>query len=171
MNNPLSFIVKVTIRVFVFLLLIYLIVAGLSIFVDNNPTAITVLGLKQSLQSIVGDIRIISKNAYDFLKPFLQLVLILVILQWILEKLGINFQQGNFKVNSNVQTVIALIVVIAFALAALSGSEGTAALKDIALVVVGFYFGTNKKLLERQNIKDEDVLVAKKDDSENQAGD
>ena len=48
----------------------------------------------------------------------------------------------------NVQTIIALVVVVAFSLAALTGIEGVADLKDIALVVVGFYSGTKKKSLE-----------------------
>lgn len=61
----------------------------------------------------------------------------------------------------HVQALIAGVVVFAFAIAAISGQvEGANALKDLALVVVGFYFGTK--------IKDgEDVRWLKKDGKEN----
>lgn len=49
------------------------------------------------------------------------------------------------------QTIIALVIMVAFALAALSGIEGAAMLKDVALVVVGFYFGTQKRTNEIVN--------------------
>lgn len=51
----------------------------------------------------------------------------------------------------NTQTLIAVIVVGAFAAAALGGlTVGLGALKDVALVVVGFYFGTQRRTIDIQ---------------------
>jgi hypothetical protein len=47
-----------------------------------------------------------------------------------------------------------LIVISAFAIAALAGLDGAGSLKDVALVVVGFYFGSQRRRTEIQTDKD-----------------
>jgi hypothetical protein len=46
---------------------------------------------------------------------------------------------------ANVQALLAIVLILAFAVSAIGGVGDTSALKDIALVVVGFYFGTRKR--------------------------
>ena len=46
---------------------------------------------------------------------------------------------------ANVQALLAVVLILAFAVSAIGGVGHTSALKDIALVVVGFYFGTRKR--------------------------
>lgn len=46
---------------------------------------------------------------------------------------------------ANIQALLAVVLILAFAVSAIGGVGDTASLKDIALVVVGFYFGTRKR--------------------------
>lgn len=79
----------------------------------------------------------------------LQLIIILIILAWALDRFGIRFSSIEAKVEWNTQSILAMVIVVAFALAALGGMDrGATLLKDLALVVVGFYFGTQRKMIE-----------------------
>jgi len=85
----------------------------------------------------------VSEEAWEFGRPILQLVAILLILNTALERLKIDHVAWTSSLwGKDVRAAIALLVMIAFALASLSGAAaGLDALKDVALVVVGFYFG------------------------------
>lgn len=100
------------------------------------------------LRSIADDTRLLGLSVFEFVRPFLQLVIILIILEWLLNRFGLSLTKEAFKLDWNIQTIIALVVIIAFSLAALSGVAGAGMLKDVALVVVGFYFGSQKKTFE-----------------------
>ena len=89
-------------------------------------------------------VAMISGEVWNFGRPFVQLVIMLLILEWLVGKFGIKIIPENFKLDGSVQTVIALLVVSAFCLAALGNIPGMGALKDLALVVVGFYFGSHR---------------------------
>ena len=54
--------------------------------------------------------------------------------------------------------MIALIVIGSFALTAFLNFEGATLLKDVALVVVGFYFGTRVKVDENVNAAAETAI-------------
>lgn len=47
--------------------------------------------------------------------------------------------------NTNIQALLAIVLILAFAVSAIGNVGDTSVLKDIALVVVGFYFGTRKR--------------------------
>jgi hypothetical protein len=84
-----------------------------------------------------------------FIKPLLQLGILLYILIAAAERLG--FQTNAFtgalkEVPINVQAFIAVVIIVSFSIAALAGVGDVSALKDIALVVVGFYFGTRQRV-------------------------
>src|SRR5438552_2103306 len=49
------------------------------------------------------------REAWNFVRPFLQLVLILIILDWMLGKWGISWQSTLRGITWNVQTIIALL--------------------------------------------------------------
>jgi hypothetical protein len=82
----------------------------------------------------------ISSQVWGFGRPIVQLLVILAILGVILERFNLDIRA--LTASADVRAVLAVGVVLAFSLAALSGSEGASLLKDVALVVVGFYFGT-----------------------------
>jgi len=140
-QNPLRLILNTTIIIFVILLILYI---SARVALTNDWDA----NREELFQSIANDIRLLALSVFDFVRPFLQLVIILIILEWLLNKFGITLNQGITKFEWNVQTTIGIVIIIAFALAALSGVPGAAMLKDVALVVVGFYFGTQKKINE-----------------------
>jgi hypothetical protein len=60
---------------------------------------------------------------------------------------------NNFR-STSIQGIIAVIIVGSVAIVALwqGGEQGLAPLKDLALVVVGFYFGTRRSEVEAEAI-------------------
>ncbi len=123
---------------------------------------------QQTYQEIATLLMGMGRGGWDFVRPFMQLVLILIIVDWILGKWGISWQSTSLGITWNVQTIIALVVVGAFAIAAMGGLGGVGALKDLALVVVGFYFGTQQKSVEMQTGADK-VTVVEEHESERKA--
>lgn len=113
--------------------------------------------LRQQLPSIAGELASIAEALWEFSQPFLEIFLILAILDWLISKINILNIQTKRSLNNFVldtQTLIALIVTGGFTIAALTGNDsGAGLLKDLSLVVVGFYFGTqrqNMTIRERQ---------------------
>jgi hypothetical protein len=90
-------------------------------------------------------------SVIGLLSPVVQFGLIIAILIFAAQRLGLVAPAGQFTIfeassSYNIQAVIAFIVVGAFSLSALTGlSSHVGDLKDIALVVVGFYFGTRRR--------------------------
>jgi hypothetical protein len=83
----------------------------------------------------------------SFLAGPITLALVLLILQSVAERMGFRFDGfaiKGFSLGANVQATIALIIIGSFAVSALAGVGQIGPLKDIALVVVGFYFGQRK---------------------------
>jgi len=144
MPSSLRWIINSTIILF-FLFLIAYVSLQIASIVDQNADH------KQMYNLIAQQLMIIAGGAWGFVRPFLQLILVLGIVDWILGRWGISWQSNSLGINWNIQTIIALIVIGAFAIAALGGlSEGVGTLKDLALVVVGFYFGSQRKSIEMQ---------------------
>ena len=129
-------IIKAAVGIFLFLLLVYIGAQILTYFYPQNNAL---------WERFSNTISFISAETWNFKRPFLQLIIILLILEWLLAKFGIKLIPEQLKIDLNIQTVIALIVVVAFCIAALGNIPGMGALKDLAFVVVGFYFGVNKK--------------------------
>lgn len=144
-KNPLRLVVNTTIVVFIILLFAYVSAQVALTALSNDSENSKRIELLRTLSE---NIRILSIFAFDFMRPFLQLIIILVILEWLLNKFGLSLNRNTIKFDWNVQTVIGVVIIIAFALAALSGIPGADMLKDVALVVVGFYFGTQRKTNE-----------------------
>ena len=106
---------------------------------------------------IVSDsIKNVAGQAWDFSKPLLQLLFVLAILELILIRTGVKIDLREFRLNWDIRSLIAVIVVIGFVFAALSGVSGLSSLKDVALVVVGFYFGgLSQKYIDDSPIKED----------------
>jgi hypothetical protein len=86
-------------------------------------------------------IETIASEAWKFFRPILQLIIILFIIEWIAKRAGFKLDLSNIEINKDVRSLLAIIIVIAFSLAALSGSPSSGALQNVCLVVIGFYFG------------------------------
>jgi hypothetical protein len=86
-------------------------------------------------------------TVWRFLSPLLQLIIVLIILHWFLARMGIDLTLNNAVFDLNVQSVLAFLIVGTFCISTLIGYtiEG---LKELSLVVVGFYFGTRARLRE-----------------------
>jgi hypothetical protein len=69
------------------------------------------------------------------------LALILLTLEAATKRLGIDWSLKSFKIMWDIRALIAAFVVVTFCIAALGGSNATETIKDVALVVIGFYFG------------------------------
>jgi hypothetical protein len=104
----------------------------------------------------------IGSMGWSFISPILQLLIVLVIIDWLLTKWGITIGSSSFHIDWNVQSIIALVVVCAFAISALGGIiSGTSALKDVVLVVIGFYFGIQKKSSANNQGESDESISAK----------
>ncbi|MCF2443624.1 hypothetical protein L0657_06625 [Dyadobacter sp. CY345] len=146
--------------IFWVLLFLFLIFKGLELFIkaDNNINLDKEYG--EMFSELGQSITNLGEEIYSFLKPFLQLALILVLVDWILSKLGIRFDtSSSFKLEWNVQSLIAIIIISGFTIAALAGVNYADSLKDLALVVVGFYFGAQKRYSEYVSGTDKITLI------------
>ena len=86
----------------------------------------------------------------SLISPAIQLGLILSVLIYAARAIGFGsldtaarLRDSNYSFN--VQAIIAIIVIGSFSISAISGLGQTSDLKEITLVVVGFYFGTRRK--------------------------
>ncbi|MCP1384431.1 hypothetical protein [Runella salmonicolor] len=141
-TNPLREIFGYSKGIFWVLLFLFVIFEGVGVFFKLNAQS----EYSTIFNTLSEDIKSLSIEVFIFLRPFLQLIIILLILEWILRKLGISFTSPNFKLEWNVQSLIAILIISAFTIGALAGVSNAGSLKDLALVVVGFYFGTQKKV-------------------------
>jgi len=136
----LSSIISWTVLIFIILLGAYI---GLTLASQYDMTP----GRQEFYKVFIEQIQFIAHEIWYLLRPFLQLVLVLGVVDWILNRIGINISSPR-GLEWNVQTVIAITVTGAFCIAALANIGGASELKDLALVVVGFYFGTQKTSVE-----------------------
>lgn len=149
-KNPLKLIVGWTILVFILLFVFY---AALKILLLNDPS----LSSNSILTDVTRSLESAATTYWVFISPLLQLSIVLVIIEWILAKLGISLTSKPQNIQWNVQTIIALVIICAFAIAALADIKGASYLKDMALVVVGFYFGSQKQNVSTQTTTSDEV--------------
>ena len=101
-----------------------------------------------TLFDLYHSILVFGGSLWQLLEPIIQLALILGVLLFFSNSSGLTqrlLEQRQFGDRLNTQSVIALIIIGSFAIAALTRPEAAAQLKEIALVVVGFYFGTRQR--------------------------
>ena len=83
----------------------------------------------------------IASEGWSFARPLLQLAFIILIFEYVVSKYGDTFKMPRLVGTDDVKALLAVIVVGAFCVAALAGSEFSGMLKDASLVIIGFYFG------------------------------
>lgn len=154
--------------VFAFVVACIALVAGVLLLIEDGGFNSAVLPLLPSAFEVVRSV----------LAPLFQLFVVLVLIEWFLKRMGIGSISANVArgLEWNTQTIIAVIVIGAFSAAALGGlTVGLSALKDVALVVVGFYFGTQRRVIDvetehgkmRQVIEHDNPVLVKADKARN----
>jgi uncharacterized membrane protein required for colicin V production len=103
-------------------------------------------------------IQAVTRVAWDFVRPLLQLIIVLAVLQWFLEKRGIQVSFTQLGLAWDARLLVALIVIFTFCLVSLSGMEDRG-IKEAALVVIGFYFGSAKR---KDELKDAAIATSTK---------
>lgn len=81
-------------------------------------------------------------DAWMTISPIFQLSAVLFIVWWFFKKSGISI--SNIGSSNETQKILAITVISSLCLAAFVNREAASILKDIALVVVGFYFGSKQ---------------------------
>jgi hypothetical protein len=96
----------------------------------------------------------VSGASWEFGRPLLQLVVVLVLGEWFVSRLGLKVSSLGLG-QINIQTFIAVAVVITFCLASLASLPGVSNMKDVVLIVIGFYFGTRSRQQSDQDVIDQ----------------
>lgn len=102
------------------------------------------------LNQAQGAIDSISSSAWEFGRPLLQLIVVLALGEWFVSRLGLKISSIGLGA-INIQTFIAVAIVFTFCLAALGDLPGLPYMKDIVLIVIGFYFGTRSRQQSNQD--------------------
>ncbi|WP_105430218.1 hypothetical protein [Neorhizobium sp. T6_25] len=119
-----------------------LLVLGIQYLALEQPSNMSIAALNGTVQTW-------SQAMGQFISPILQLALILIILLAAAEKLGFSASDANNNTfslfglakSTSVQAFIAVAIIVAVVIGALANIARIDVLKDLALVVVGFYFG------------------------------
>jgi uncharacterized membrane protein YhaH (DUF805 family) len=123
----------------VFLVIAYfLLYAGVSVatFYANATDSSTIGAIRQQLRDI-------GVAGWEFLSPLLQLAIVLVIVAWAIERFDLRLKLPEIVSDHNIKGVLAILVVTGFLVAVLGSLRYTSDIKDVALVIIGFYFGSN----------------------------
>ena len=94
------------------------------------------------LRSIAEDISGAILRIWLFARPIVQLIIILFVAYSFAQMLGVSRENIAAFNALDIKTVLAFFVIGAFCLAAFLSENPATWLKDLALVVIGFYFGT-----------------------------
>ncbi len=92
-------------------------------------------------QEIEEKIATLAQHAWFFIQPILQAALVIAIAIYAFSFFNFDLNLIAEKLDWDFRALLAFVVVAAFAISAIGGSNGAHLLKDVALVVVGFYFG------------------------------
>jgi hypothetical protein len=122
-------------KIVVFVLIVIYVGLQIASAVDVDSTRLNVY------HNILEQIKETTVWAVEFSRPFVEVVLLVFILDWVIKKFDLQINIPSIK-EWNIFNVILVAVMASFIYAALRGLGGAAYLKDLALVVIGFYFGT-----------------------------
>jgi hypothetical protein len=90
-------------------------------------------------------------NIWQSLNPVVVLSIIVIAIGFFLNRIGIGVEVFKRATDLNVQAVMAVIIIASLALLSMVNVQGANVVKDIALVVVGFYFGSRRPLTDRDS--------------------
>jgi len=128
-----------TFLVLVALIAVVLVAAAVAIEVASvDPAVAQQLDKARSLVWAIGG------NGWSFARPLLQLIVVFLILDWLLSRIGVRIRLADLG-TWNTQTFIAGLIITTFCVAVLANIEAVSYLKDVVLIVIGFYFGTRAR--------------------------
>jgi hypothetical protein len=109
--------------------------------------AATFLLDQQSMQARETKALVISvgSQVWIFARPLLQLIVVLLVIEYFADKAGWKLSPHHLALTWDTRTIVAVVIIATYCIAALSGLEDHYGIKDIVLVVIGFYFGTTRK--------------------------
>jgi hypothetical protein len=119
---------------FTFLTLILYVGLESSAAIDANSDRVL------AYQKISGMIKDIAVFIFEFSRPFIEIILLFLIAHWAIRRFNIQLDIPQFS-DWKVANIVVILVVGSFVFAALRGLNGATYLRDLALVVLGFYFG------------------------------
>ncbi|MFK3641190.1 hypothetical protein [Pseudomonas protegens] len=132
-----SMIVAIPFLLILVLFMVYLLaVAG----VFGTGTGIDPQELKSTLLSVWKDLIPIATQAIQMLLPIITLILVAGALKWLLPSGSFSLE----KLKDNLTAILAIVVISTVCMLPLLGAKIPLALSNIALVVVGYYFGKLK---------------------------
>jgi hypothetical protein len=116
-------------------------------------------GKDHDLIDIANAVQSTGEKFWTFISPVLRLALLIIILISVAENFGLNQTGSSWQISGSdigsffkelttsngVQSFISVIIVVSLCVSAIAGVGDTNTLKDLALVVVGFYFGSRRK--------------------------
>jgi hypothetical protein len=94
------------------------------------------------MSTMANDISRAIMGIWLFARPIAQLIIVLFVVYWFAQTLGVTPKDITTWGVSDIKTVLAFFVIGAFCIAAFLSDNPASWLKDFALVVIGFYFGT-----------------------------
>jgi uncharacterized membrane protein len=94
------------------------------------------------IRNIADDVSGAMLRIWVFVRPIMQLIIVLFVVFWFAQIVGINKDSLASFSALEIKTTLAIFVIGAFCIAAFLSDSPATWLKEIALVVIGFYFGT-----------------------------
>lgn len=91
-------------------------------------------------QKLSGMIREMVLFVIDFARPFVEVILLFLLVHWAIKRFDIQVAIPPVK-DWKIANIVVLVVIGSFVFATLRGLNGATYLRDLALVVLGFYFG------------------------------
>jgi hypothetical protein len=126
--------------VITFSFLLFLVMIGL--YVAFNWLSYSNLPPEQRGRFVSEKLEKIGRDIWDFGKPILHAALVLAIALSLLSFFNLDMKSLTATIQWDIRSVLAFLVVGSFCLSAIAGSSYTGFLKDVTLVVLGFYFGS-----------------------------
>lgn len=110
-------------------------------YIGLSVTPSEILPTPDRERLISENLGVIAGELWGFAKPLLQLAFIVLIIEFAFSKFSGKQLPSSIGSIADVKSLIAIIVILTFAVSALAGTGTSDLLKDVALVVIGFYFG------------------------------
>jgi hypothetical protein len=156
MDEPIRLILRWMIAPLLVLLLFYVfanvVAVVLTVIGSSAENAAENLGIANTIvKALIDSLAGAAWEVWQFVKPLLQLGFVLLIVFSFVRALGIDMSLRPTTQELSIQTILAFLVVGGFALASLLNRDPAGSLKELALVVVGFYFGSKARDLDDRN--------------------
>lgn len=122
-------------------LLFFIILAG-SLYI----TALVMTSFFGDVEKLIGfsaELKEMSIQIFSILKPFIELVIVIWLTEFVLRKLNISISKGFSSVTWKPKTIIILSLLFAFIIAMLVVTSVAVYLKGLILVFLGVYLGAN----------------------------